>query len=220
MNMEDTNRRSALGALFAMGAAGAIATSGEAAAKAPGHMPGHADMMKQVDMLVSRAAIEEVLMAYARGNDRLDADLLRSCFWPESAHHHGGFEGKSIDFVNFALKILNSVKYTAHHISNVSIQVNGDRALTECYYFAHHRRLKKDSDGVEEDAFFEGRYLDEFERRNGVWKIIRRRGLGDYSPPALPAAVAYADWPAGQHSLRAPDDDWYAMLAKFAAKKS
>ncbi|MBU6268429.1 MAG: nuclear transport factor 2 family protein [Sphingomonadales bacterium] len=217
--MEDTNRRSALGALFALGAAGAVAAGSEASAKPAGHMAHHGDMMKQVDMLCSRACIEEVLMAYARGNDRLDADLLRSCFWPESEHHHGGFKGKSIDFVNFALKILTNVKYTAHHISNVSITVDGDHALTECYYFAHHRRLKKDGGGAEEDAFFEGRYLDEFERRDGVWKIIKRRGLADYSPGAIAAEVPFANWPDGQHSLRAPDDDWYAMKAKFAAKK-
>ena len=216
--MEDTNRRSALGALFALSAASAVAASEEAAAK-PAAPPHGADLARQVDMLVSRAQIEEVLVAYARGNDRLDADLLRGCFWPESLHKHGGFDGKSIDFVNFALKILNSVKYTAHHISNISIQVDGDRALTECYYFAHHRRVKKDGSGGEEDAFFEGRYLDEFERRAGVWKIIHRRGLSDYSPPALPAAVAFSDWPAGQHSQRAPGDDWYAMLAKFSAKR-
>lgn len=208
--MEDKDRRSALGAMLALGVAATAAGGAEAAARAK---PRGDSMARQVDELVSRAQIEEVLMAYARGNDRLDGDLLRSCFWPESTHKHGKFDGTSSDFVGFALKILGTVKYTAHHISNVSIKVDGDRALSECYYFAHHRRDRKE--GGEEDAFFEGRYLDEFERRDGVWKIIRRRGLADYSPPAIPAAVAFADWPAGQHSLRYPDDDYYAMLTKF-----
>lgn len=209
--MQGTDRRKALGALFAVGAAGAVATSAQAA---PAR---HNDLARQVDMLVSRAAIEEILVAYARGNDRLDGDLLRSLFWPESAHHHGGFQGKSIDFINFAVKKVGELKYAAHHISNISIEVEGDRAFSECYYFAHHRRAK--ADGSEEDAFFEGRYLDDFERRAGVWKIIRRRGLSDYSPPAVPAAVKFADWPAGQHSERHPQDDYYAMRAAFRAKR-
>lgn len=212
--MQDTDRRKALGALFAVGAVGAVTTSAKAA---PMHPPGHGDMMRQVDMLVSRAAIEEILVAYARGNDRLDGDLLRSLFWPESTHRHGGFNGKSIDFINFAVKKVGELKYAAHHISNVSIEVEGDRAFSECYYFAHHRRVK--ADGSEEDAFFEGRYLDDFERRAGVWKIIRRRGLSDYSPPAVPAAVKFADWPAGQHSVRFPEDDYYVMRNAFRAKR-
>ena len=212
--MQDTDRRKALSAFLAAGAAGAVASSANAA---PARAAGHGEMATQLDKLISRAAIEEVLVAYARGNDRLDGDLLRSCFWPESAHHHGGFQGKSIDFVNFALKKLADVKYTAHHISNVSIEVEADRAFSECYYFAHHRRPKAEGGG-EEDAFFEGRYLDDFERRDGVWKIIRRRGLSDYSPPAIPAAVAFADWPAGQHSVRYPEDDYYAMRSAFRQK--
>lgn len=213
--MQDTDRRKALSALFAAGAAGVAASSSSAAAAAANPRN---DMAHQLDMLVSRAAIEEVLIAYARSNDRLDADLMRSCFWPESTHKHGSFSGKSIDFVNFAVQKISGLKYAAHHISNVSIQVNGDRAFSECYYFAHHRRPTPDGKG-EEDAFFEGRYLDDFERRAGVWKIIRRRGLSDYSPPAIPAAVAFADWPAGQHSLRYPDDDYYAMLAQFRQRR-
>lgn len=210
--MQDEDRRKALAALLAIGAA--AAATGAVAAKPAGRN----DLAQQVDMLVSRVQIEEVLLAYARANDRVDADLLRSCFWPESTHRHGRFDGTSADFIGFALKILGAVKYAAHHISNISIQVDGDRALSECYYFAHHRRPVKGGAG-EEDAFFEGRYLDDFERRDGVWKIIRRRGLADYSPPAIPAATAFADWPAGQHSLRYPDDDYYAMKARFLGRR-
>jgi len=213
--MQDTDRRSALSAFLAAGAAGAVTSSADAA---PPRGGGHGDMAAHLDKLISRAAIEEVLVAYARGNDRLDGDLLRSCFWPESTHHHGGFQGKSIDFVNFAIKKVADLKYTAHHISNVSIEVDGDRAFSECYYFAHHRRPKTDGSG-EEDAFFEGRYLDDFERRAGVWKIIRRRGLSDYSPPAIPAPDTYDKWPAGQHSLRYPDDDYYAMRNAFRQRR-
>lgn len=206
--MEDRDRRTALGAMLALGAA-ATAGSTEAARNPPKDR-----MAAQVDELMSRAQITEILYAYARANDRLDEPLLRSCFWPESTHKHGKFDGNSTDFINFALKILRSIKFCAHHISNPSIAINGDRAVSECYYFAHHRRDRKEGGG-EEDAFFEGRYLDVFERRNGVWKIIRRRGLSDYNAPPIPAPTAVADWPAGQHSLRSREDDYYVMMARY-----
>lgn len=206
--MADKNRRRALGAMLVMGAVAAASTD-------KANARGKADpAVLQLDHLLSRAQITEVLLAYARSNDRFDEPLLRSCFWPESTHKHGGFDGSSNDFIGFALKILTPIKYACHHITNISVMVDGDRAVSECYYHAHHRRDRKDGGG-EEDAFFVGRYLDEFERRGGVWKIIRRRGLSDYSPPAIAAAKAYADWPIGQHSLRAPDDEYYKLLAKF-----
>src|SRR5437870_4428492 len=101
---------------------------------------------------------------------------MRSCFWPESTPKHDAFDGKSADFDAFAVKIVAPLKWSAHHISNVSIEAKGDHAFSECYYFAHHRRVAASGAG-EDDAFFEGRYLDRHERRNGVWKIIQRRGL-------------------------------------------
>lgn len=206
--MENHGRRTAMGAMLAIGVGATAGTTHAAKPQLRNRMA------EQLDELTARAQISEVLLDYARGNDRLDQTLLRSCFWPESTHKHGKFDGKSSDFIGFAMKILATVKFTAHHISNISIQVKGDRALSECYYLAHHRRDRKEGDG-EEDAWFEGRYLDDLERRNSVWKIIRRRGLADYSPPPTPAATTYAEWPAGQHSLRYPEDDYYAMLTKF-----
>lgn len=196
-----------LGLMAGAAAAGASAT-GPAGGKKPDD-----PLASRLDALESKARITEILHAYARANDRKDLELLRACFWPESTHKHGGFDGLSSDFVGFAWKIIGGLKYTAHHISNVSVEVDGDRAFSECYYFAHHRRDAKDGGG-EEDAFFEGRYLDLHERRNGEWRIIRRRGLADYSTVAK-AATPYDQWPQGQHSLAFPDDDYYRMLSGF-----
>jgi hypothetical protein len=173
--------------------------------------PAADELTRRLDALESREQITGVLYAYARGNDRKDEALLRSCFWPQSTHKHGGFDGTSKDFIDFALKIIRSLKFSAHHISNVSIELNADRALSECHYFAHHRRAAKEGGG-EEDAFFEGRYVDLFERRNGVWKVIRRRGLADFST-VVAASRPFAEWPEAQRSRDFPDDDYYSMLA-------
>ena len=211
--MDKNTRRRSLLALMAV-PLGIAATS--AAAKSTKSK--ESDTAKRLDVLESRAQITDVLYAYAQANDRKDRELLASCFWPESTHHHGRFEGMSSDFIGYAWKIISNLKIATHHISNVRIEIDGDRAFTSCYYFAHHRRNVKDST-VEEDAFFEGRYLDFFERRNGVWKIIRRRGLSDWDSPVLPSSVLLADKPAAMRSGDAPDDDYYKMLAQFRAGK-
>jgi hypothetical protein len=208
--MSDIDRRSALGAAALVTALAAGTASAASAAR-----PRAPSLAEQVDMLASRAAIEEVLFDYARGNDHADEAMIRSCFWPESAHKHGGFDGTSMGFVDFAMKILPALKYSKHHISNVSIRVKGNRAFSECYYYAHHQRNKKDGSG-EEDVFFEGRYIDLFERRRGAWKIIRRRGMSDWNSVATPA-TPYASLPPGSHALRSKDDEYYRMLAIFEA---
>lgn len=209
--MNGIDRRGALGGAALV--AGLAASAGSAAAAGKVKPLGPA---QQMDMLTSRAAIEEVLLDYARGNDHSDEAMIRACFWPESLHKHGGFDGTSTGFVDFAMKILPSLKYTKHHISNVSIRVKGDRAFSECYYYAHHQRAKKDGSG-EEDVFFEGRYIDLFERRKGMWKIIRRRGMSDWTSAPSAAPMPYASLPPGTHALRSKDDEYYRMLAVFEA---
>lgn len=209
--MSDVNRRTALasGALVAGLAAGAQASQAATRQRAP-------SLAEQVDMLASRAAIEEVVLDYARGNDHADEAMIRACFWPESTTKHGGFDGTSAGFADFAMRILPKLKYCKHHITNVSVRVKGNRGFCESYYYAHHVRDRKDGTG-EEDAFFEGRYIDIFERRGGVWKIIRRRGMTDWNSAATPAATPYSAMPEGSHALRSKDDEYYRMLAIFEA---
>ncbi len=210
--MDDHDRRTMLGAVLTIPLTMAAA-SGPAVAATPGETKG-GSMASRLDTLEAKQAITELLYAYARANDRADEALLKSCFWPESTHKHGGFDGKSIDFVTFAAKIVGALKYACHHITNVAVEVKGDRAFSECYYFAQHRRDRKEGGG-EEDVFFQGRYLDFLERRGGVWKIIRRRGLSDYTSPAFPSATPASAWPAGQHSEKYPADDYYMMRDAF-----
>lgn len=209
--MVEIDRR---GALVAAGLTSALAAAPAVArTTAPTRRMSPAE---QFDMLASRTAIEEVLLDYARGNDHADKAMIRSCFWTESSHKHGGFDGTSTGFVDFAMKIIAKLKYCKHHITNVSVRVKGDRAFGECYYYAHHRRDTKDGSG-EEDAWFESRYIDILERRAGVWKIIHRRGMSDWNSPATPAAAPYAALPPGSHALRSKDDEYYRVLAQFEA---
>jgi len=171
------------------------------------------DLAARLDALESKLAVTDRVHACAYAMDRRDMDRLLDCFWPESTTKHGAYEGGTAGFYAFARPIIEGCKHAAHHISNVVVEVDGDRAMAQSYYFAHHRRAAARGAG-EEDAFFEGRYLDLLERRDGVWKIIHRRGLAEHSA-AMPAAILHADWPAGAHSLPWPDDDAYRLAAAF-----
>ena len=43
--------------------------------------------------LVDRHEIHQVLLRYARGLDRLDNALARSCYWDDAIEDHGHFVG-------------------------------------------------------------------------------------------------------------------------------
>jgi SnoaL-like domain len=199
-------------ALAGIAAAAAVAAPRDAEAKSD-------DLEAQVRQLMSAQhytdaflQINDVLNRYCRGWDRWDEAALRSCFHPDSTHQHGGFKGLSSDFLTVAWKSVANVKSMTHYCSNVSIEVAGDSAVSECYFLAHHRQPVKDGSG-DEDWFLMGRYVDRFEKRDGLWKIAHRRGLHDYSRHISPADTELDGVPAEQISGRKPDDPLYTMLA-------
>jgi len=132
--------------------------------------------------LQSRAEITEVVLAYVRAIDRCDEDLLRGCFHPDSRHRHGGFDGLSADFCAHAMTICRQVEATHHQLGPVSIELAGDTAYAETYFTSHHRFGAVPPPGRQpyEDRFMGGRYVDRFERRDGVWKIAERHGINEW----------------------------------------
>ncbi len=210
--MEEPVRRRALRGLIAAPLIGLFA-SASSNAQAKGRRG-----MSKMDQLAARSDIADVLNRYARGWDRLDEEALRSCFWEDADHHHGGFQGKSHAFITRAFPMVQKVKGTQHAITNIMIELDGDRALSECYFNAYHRRMTKDGTH-EEDYFSRGRYIDRLERRGGIWRIAMRRGLNDYERVMVQSDVMYANAPAGSTGQRKPDDDFYRLQAEFRAGK-
>ena len=58
------------------------------------------------------------------------------------------------------------------------IEVAGDVAYCESYAMASHR---SEREGVEYDLVVGVRYVDRFERREGVWKIAHRKAVQDWN---------------------------------------
>ncbi len=169
---------------------------------------------KEIETLLDKQAITEVLYRYARGWDRFDEEAVRSCFHHDSVHAHGRFKGASQDFVTRGMKAMEAVKSMSHLITNPMIEMDGDRAIAECSFLAHHRRDAADGSG-EEDMFLKGRYLDIFEKRGGEWKIASRTGLHDFERVVPPADQIMASAEPEHLGQKKPDDPLYAMLASF-----
>jgi hypothetical protein len=130
------------------------------------------DETTELRRLLSRQAIADVIYRYARGIDRLDFDLVRSCYHPDAYDDHGSFAGSVEEFIDAAASFLPRWTATQHFMGNMLIEVEGDRARAETYAVAYHRR--EDTDGNGKDDVLGIRYVDRFECRDGAWKIAHR----------------------------------------------
>jgi hypothetical protein len=150
------------------------------------------ELQRRLDVLVAKEEIRDVLYRYARGVDRKDVELLKSCYHPDSIDAHWSFIGNGIEFAEEILKPhqMGSVPVYKHYITNILIELDGDRAFCESsYLFTQSMQL----DELHRAAMTaEGRYLDVFERRDGEWRIFHRLLVNEAGAWSLPLPIPYA----------------------------
>ena len=162
--------------------------------------------------LADREAIRECLYRYSRGVDRLDADMVRSAYWPDCTDNHMGFCGNAEEFIAWSFPIMGSMDQSQHFIMNTLIALDGDKADVESYFYGFHRI--NTPDGAKNDVIGAGRYLDKLEKRGEEWRIMTRYVVTDWFRHYPDSA----DWSQGMLGImidpggRYPDDDSYKLL--------
>ncbi|MDI2129693.1 nuclear transport factor 2 family protein [Yinghuangia seranimata] len=127
-----------------------------------------------VSRLLARQEIHDVVLRYCRGIDRMDLDLVRSCYHPDATDDHGSFTGTADEFVAWVGRLLPRYETTMHLVANHLAEFpedSADLARAETYGIAFHRSASPDPRGNLTIGF---RYVDDFARRDGVWRIARR----------------------------------------------
>jgi hypothetical protein len=134
----------------------------------------------ELQVLLDKQAITEVLYRYARSMDRLDRDLGYSVFWPDAVadYHEQMFQGTGHGFIDMVMEAHPYFLSHSHQFSNILITVDGDIARSETYADVTLRR--QDEQGGFIDIRNLGRYVDRWERRDGEWRIIDRKYLHDF----------------------------------------
>ena len=136
-------------------------------------------MAPELQILLDRQAIGDVLISYCRAVDRADLDLLRSCYHPDATEDHGGtFAGSASDYIDGLAPILPRGGTMTHTTTNLLIELDGDRARVESHILAF-ARLKKD--GEKFDTLSLARAVDLFEKRDGRWKIAARHMVWEWN---------------------------------------
>jgi len=119
-------------------------------------------------------------MLYARGVDRCDWDLVRSCFSEGAVDEHGAFNGSVDDFLPWIQGALARYGMTMHTVSNVQVELDGDVAHAESYVTAYHRMPEHDGE-PKKDFVVGGRWNDRLDRHDNDWLISHRQVVWDWN---------------------------------------
>ena len=132
----------------------------------------------RLDQVLSHQAITELGCRYARGVDRGDAEIIMSAFHDDAAIVSGLINGSVRDFSEeIGVTIDKTLSCVAHTVTNHWIEVDGDVAVGESYVIAYQNTVGD----APEDVMTGGRYVDRYERRQGVWKIAHRTFVLDWT---------------------------------------
>ncbi|CAN5344536.1 nuclear transport factor 2 family protein [soil metagenome] len=143
-----------------------------------------------VEELLARTQIMEVLWRYCRAVDRGDVELLRSIYHDGGTDAHGSFVGTGVDFAPYIVDKMDAATIVGqHHITNALIELHGDTAAVESYFLAIQPYVS--AEGTNLLGFIGGRYLDRFACLDGAWGVTERRVIMDWSRASLDGA----EWP-------------------------
>jgi hypothetical protein len=158
------------------------------------------------DELSDQFALQRLNFTYAHGIDRRDLALVRSLYHDDAIDDHGAMFCGPVDaYIAWLPSILAKWQVTSHRMANMLFLIDGDRAEGEVAFSAYHRTL----DGTREWTAH-GRYLDRYEKREGVWRYAHRSLVVDWTEKG---AVSVQPDPID------PVDPCYARLDLFAAQR-
>ena len=159
-------------------------------------------METELRTLVDRAAIRWCIETLARGEDRRDAQLIGSCWWPDATYDFGVKAGSFDEYLDWVVPGSDAIANTQHVLGQSYIVPDAnDHAKCETHVLSYHRIVTGKGDT---DMCIGGRYLDNFERREGEWRIARRIMLYDWCNDWGPAT----DWASGLMGQPFPADHY------------
>jgi len=126
----------------------------------------------------AKQAITEVINRYCRGMDRMDRELTLSCWHPGGTDDHAPlYSGSAEGFVKWLWPVHAAMVSTRHVVSNILIDVDGDKAVSESYWTV---TLRTTGPKGLVDIVGGGRYLDRLECIGGGWAFRHRQSVHDW----------------------------------------
>ena len=137
--------------------------------------------------LLDQHAITKLMNRYIDRIDAKDPQGAAACFAEDGVGvYWGDYRGRAA-IAERLTGILAAFSATSHHLTNVLLEIEGDRATGLSYVYAFHRYAENF-----EPMHYWGRWVDELQRVDDQWLFMRREvvGVGQIMkgdpPPAEP----------------------------------
>ncbi|MFT4047656.1 MAG: nuclear transport factor 2 family protein [Solimonas sp.] len=156
--------------------------------------------------VVDRQQITDLIYRYCRSVDRLDIALGHSV-WHEGGYADYGasvYQGDGRGAIDHICAQHRHTLCHSHQISNIIIELDGDRAGSESYVTAT-LRVRRGEQLMQMSVW--SRYVDQWSRRDGRWGLDRRVAIRDLDE--VRAVTAMYEHAVGR---RDRDDPSYAVL--------
>ena len=163
----------------------------------------------RLQILWDQFEIRQVIEAYVHACDRADRDAVIDVYHEDSYDHHGKLSGPGHQFAAECVKSLLDVWESCNHLLGQSrIKLDGDSAGAETFYFATQTRNDNGEMMMDQQL---GRYVDQFERRDGVWRIKDRRCIQEWSM-TFPLGDSFVERGTFIPGIRSEEDLSYKAL--------
>ncbi|WP_313807266.1 nuclear transport factor 2 family protein [Sphingobium sp.] len=163
--------------------------------------------------------IQNCLYRFARGVDRRDYEVVRGTYHADAIDNHGDYNGGVDGMITWLRERHRDIAISFHHIGNIHVEFTGpDDALCEAYVLTWQSLAGADPENSDQnqpvEAFFAGRYVDHFKRKNGIWRCQHRTAVPE-SATLLSAGARMSlgpNWTKGSRDLSDPS---YLLKARL-----
>jgi hypothetical protein len=151
-------------------------------------------------------AITDLIYRYCRSVDRLDVPLGRSIWHEDGMADYGAsvYQGNGPGVIDFICAQHAKTLHHSHQVTNILIDLDGDRAGSESYAIAALRFRRAET--LQQVTVWT-RYIDRWSRRNGRWGLDQRLAIRDFDE--VREVVASGDYGTGRRDRSDPS---YAVL--------
>jgi hypothetical protein len=129
--------------------------------------------------VADRQAITDLIYRYCRSVDRLDIPLGHSIWHQDGYADYGAavYQGDGRGVIDHICAQHRHTLHHSHQVSNIIIDLDGDRAGSESYVTAALRARRGEQ---LKHMMVWGRYIDQWSRRDGRWGLDKRISIRDF----------------------------------------
>jgi SnoaL-like domain len=137
-------------------------------------------MTSDITAIADRLAITDQIYRYCRAMDRIDHALGYRVWHDDGIADYGPdvFQGSGRDFIDFVCRQHANTLCHSHQMSNIIIELDGDRAGSESYVTATLRIMRGEQ--LSQISVW-SRYIDTWSKRDSRWAIDKRIAIRDFS---------------------------------------